>query len=180
MTLRTGLTRPPQPLCESETAGTRGGQKCGVITQSTAHSDPLSGLTETGQAPTIRSCVSTRPPGGSSRQLRNVRIEIRQGLQLEGEFQPSSVLSSGCLVFASQWSLSASAVIPASCFHIVLAQGRGVTQAATSERDGKLIANTGENLNYSGVEQEKQARRRESLLTASVLITMSSRVSEWN
>lgn len=45
MTLRTGLTRPPQPLCESETAGTRGGQKCGVITQSTAHSDPLSGLT---------------------------------------------------------------------------------------------------------------------------------------
>lgn len=184
MTLRTGLTRPPQPLCESETAGTRGGQKCGVITQSTAHSDPLSGLTETGQAPTIRTCVGTRPPGGSSRQLRNVRIEIRQGLQLEGEFQPSSVLSSACLVFASQRFLSASAVIPASCFHIVLAQGRGVTQAATSEHDGKLIINTGrnngKNLNYTGVEQGKQVRWRESLLTASVLITMSSRVGEWN
>lgn len=102
MTLRTALTRPPQPLCESETAGTRGGQKCAVITQSTTHSDPLSGLTETGQAPTIRSRIGTRPPGGSSRQLRNVRIEIGQGLQLEGEFQPSSALSTGCLVFASQ------------------------------------------------------------------------------
>lgn len=88
------------------------------------YSDPLSGLTETGQAPTMRWCAGTRPPGGSSRQLRNVRIEIRQGLQLEGEFQPSSALSSACLVFASQWSLSASAAIPAWCFHIVLAQGR--------------------------------------------------------
>lgn len=42
----------------------------------------------------MRRRARARPPGGSSRQLRNVRIEIRQGLQLEGEFQPSSFLSS--------------------------------------------------------------------------------------
>lgn len=122
-TLGIGPTRPPRPLCEPETAATRGGggQKCSVITQSAAHADPPSGLTETGQTPTKQPCACTRPPGGSSRQLRNVRTEIRQGLQLEGEFQPSSF----CLGFASPRSTSASVVIPAACFHIVLAQGRG-------------------------------------------------------
>lgn len=144
MTHRTGLTWPPQPLCESETAGTQGGQKCSVITQSTAHScDPLSGLTETGQAPTIRWCVGTRPPGGSSRQLRNVRIEIRQGLQLEGEFQPCAVLSclSGLCISVAPVCLCCHP----SVFILSLLKGEGVTQATTSERDGKLITNIGRN-----------------------------------
>lgn len=150
-----GLPRPPRPLCESETAGTRGGQKCSVITQSTARWDPLSGLTEAGQTPTIRWCVCTRPPGGSSRQLRNVRTEIRQGLQLEGEFQPSWLLSPGCLLFASRSrSTSASVAIPPSRFSYCSCSRARVTQAATSERDGKLIANSsrnkGESLNWSG------------------------------
>lgn len=78
---------------------TRGSKMPALLHNPQPHSDPLSGLTETGQAPTMRWCAGTRPPGGSSRQLRNVRIEIRQGLQLEGEFQPSSALSSACLVF---------------------------------------------------------------------------------
>lgn len=142
LTPETGPTRPARPLCESETAGTRGGQKCGVITQSTARADPPPGLTETGQTPTMRRSARARPPGGSSRQLRNVRIEIRQGLQLEGEFQPSSFLSSLCLVFASLVHVClrghpGCVFSYCSCSRARVGVGGGFTQAATSERDGK-------------------------------------------
>lgn len=110
--------------CGKQTAGVRGGQKCSVITQSTAHSDPLPGLTETGQTPTTHPAILPAPEG-SSRQLRNFRIGIRQGLQLGGEFLPSFVWTSYCLALASRCSLSGSVVPPAPCFDIVLAQGQG-------------------------------------------------------
>lgn len=92
-------------------ARTRGGQKCNVITQSEANWDPLPGLTETGQTPTTH--PATLPaPEGSSRQLRNFGIGIQQGLQLGGEFLPSSLWPFHCLSLASRCSMSGSIAPP--------------------------------------------------------------------
>lgn len=105
----------------------RGGQKCSVITQSKAHSDPLPELTETGQTPTTHPAILPAPEG-SSRQLRNFRIGIQQGLQLGGEFLPSWVWPFHCLALASRCSLSGSAVLPCNVLILFSLKGKGHAQ----------------------------------------------------
>lgn len=126
MNLRDRSKGLPVSLRESdaaeETARTRGGQKCSVIKHPLTESPAWAHRERTDSHNAPRRSAS---PRGSSRTAQEFRFGVRRGLQLGGEFLPSSFSPSYCLAVASQCSLSGSVVLTARCFDISFAQGQG-------------------------------------------------------
>lgn len=140
------------PLRESdavaETAGAWGGQKCSVI----KHPPPLTpclGLQKQDRLPqrTLPFCQ----PRGLLQTAQEFGIGIRQGLQLGGEFLPSSVSPSYCLALASPVFPVWLRCPPRSVFWYCFCSRARVMWVVTSEFDGKWSANSdhnkGEDLN---------------------------------
>lgn len=106
-----------QCLCVSQRQRECEGVKNAALSQNPQPTlTPCLGLQKQDRLAQCDPATQPPPPQGSSRQLRNVRIGIQQGLQLGREFLSSSVWPSHCLALASQCSLSYLCCHPSSLF----------------------------------------------------------------